>query len=65
MILVISALIGVLYVSLLLSEKFTSSPLATVVESTIYPVSDIPYPAVTICNYNRINWHRLQEAKDM
>ncbi|XP_063706306.1 pickpocket protein 19-like [Culicoides brevitarsis] len=56
-------MVGVIYVSLLLSERFNSTPLATVVESTIYPVSDISYPAVTICNYNRVNWNRVEAAK--
>lgn len=34
--------------------------LLQVVESTIYPVSDISYPAVTICNNNRVNWDRVE-----
>uniref|UniRef100_A0A336LTZ8 CSON001499 protein n=1 Tax=Culicoides sonorensis TaxID=179676 RepID=A0A336LTZ8_CULSO len=62
-ILVATAMIGVGYVSFLLSERFKSTPLATVVESTIYPVADIAYPAVTICNYNRVNWKRIDEVK--
>lgn len=82
-------MIGVGYVSFLLSQRFKSTPLATVsacvffgelkfiqtkkkltifqlkkvVESTIYPVANIAYPAVTICNYNRVNWNRVDEAK--
>lgn len=51
--LVMSAIAGIIYISLELSLKFQSSPLATVVESTIFPVSEIAYPAVTICTENR------------
>lgn len=57
--------IGVLYVSLLLQKRFTFSPLATVVESTIYPIYEISYPAVTICNYNRLNWKHINLVTDM
>ncbi|XP_055689017.1 pickpocket protein 19-like [Lutzomyia longipalpis] len=56
------AVFGTVNVSLLLSRRFSSSPLATVIESTIYPVSEIPYPAVTICTSNRINWSHVDDA---
>ena len=60
--LVTSAVSGVVYASMLLSEKFSSSLLSTVVESTIYPVTEIPFPAVTICNNNRFNWNRVESS---
>lgn len=62
-ILVLGAVICIVSISLQLSDKFTNSPLSTVVESTIYPVSEIAYPAVTICNKNRFNKERCQEAE--
>ncbi|XP_059609960.1 pickpocket protein 19-like [Phlebotomus argentipes] len=58
------AVFGTVFVSLLLSRRFSSSPLATVIESTIYPVSEIPYPAVTICTGNRINWSHVEHVAD-
>lgn len=33
------------------------------VESTTYPVSEIPYPAVVVCNFNRVNWAKVQQAQ--
>lgn len=57
------AIFGIAYVSLLLSRKFSDSPLSTVVESTIYPVAEIPFPAITICNTNRFNQQRVDKAE--
>lgn len=59
------ALLGVMYVSHLLQVKFATSLIATVVETTFFPVFEIPYPAVTVCNFNRINWKRVPEAIDL
>lgn len=60
--LVTVAVAGVIYISCQLSQKFSNSPLATVVESTMFPVSDIPYPSVTLCLNNRFSAARLDEA---
>lgn len=57
------AIFGIAYVSMLLSRKFSDSPLSTVVESTIYPVAEIPFPAITICNTNRFNQQRVDKAE--
>lgn len=62
---VVLALLGVLYVSYLLQVKFSTSLIATVVETTFFPVFEIPYPAITVCNYNRINWERVPGAIDL
>lgn len=59
---VASAFLGAIYVSILLSERYNTSPLSTVVESTYYHVSNIPYPGVTICNNNRINYKKVNAA---
>lgn len=59
MILISIAAIGVFYITSLVENRFQNGQLATVVDSTIYPVYQIPYPAVTICNYNRIDWNRV------
>lgn len=59
----ISAIFGVVYISLELSQKFSTSPLSTVVESTIFPVAGIAYPAITLCNQNRFSRERCEEAE--
>lgn len=58
------ALYFVFDVSLMLQERFSSKPLATVVESIIFPVYEIPFSAITLCNYNRINWKKIDTAID-
>lgn len=55
---------GILYVSLLVQRRYTANGLATIVESTVYPIAEIPYPAVMVCNYNRVNWQRVPAAID-
>lgn len=54
---------GMAYISYLLQLRFSGTPLATVVESTIYPVSLIPYPSITICNYHRVDWRKVEMAR--
>lgn len=63
-ILVILAAIGTIHVSLLSQQRFQNSTLATVVESTNFPIYDIPFPAVTICNFNRVNYIRVPNVVD-
>ncbi|CAD6997479.1 unnamed protein product [Ceratitis capitata] len=60
---VMLALLGAIYVSHLLSERFTEGRLETVVDSTRWPVYHIPFPVVSICPENQLNWQRLAEAK--
>lgn len=36
-------------------EDFTISPLVTTLHDTLYPSSEVPFPAVAICNNNRIS----------
>lgn len=64
-VLVTLALFGVIYVCYLLQKQFSTNVLATVVETTFFPVFEIPYPAITICNNNRINWQRVPAAIDL
>ncbi|XP_065356448.1 pickpocket protein 19-like [Calliphora vicina] len=58
-----SALLGSIYVSLILSQRFNAGSFETVVDSTNSPVFRIPFPEITICNANHLNWQRLEEAK--
>lgn len=62
---ILIAAMGVVTVTYLIQVRFLHSPLATVVESTIYPVYEIPFPAVTICNYNRLDWNRVDEVIEL
>lgn len=55
----IVAVLGTFYTCFLLSQRFRSSLLSTVMESTNYPVSEIPFPAITICNNNRLDYEKL------
>ena len=34
---------------------YQSNPLVTTLHDTIYPVANVPFPAVSICNSNRIS----------
>ncbi|KQS52076.1 pickpocket protein 19 [Drosophila erecta] len=49
---------------LLLSERFVSQKLQTVVQDPQYPVFLVPFPAVAVCTDNRINWRKLEAAKE-
>ncbi|EDV30550.1 uncharacterized protein Dana_GF22877 [Drosophila ananassae] len=49
---------------LMLSERFVSQKLQTVVHDPQYPVFLVEFPAVGICTDNRINWSRLEAAKN-
>ncbi|KAH8385756.1 hypothetical protein KR009_008996 [Drosophila setifemur] len=59
----VSAFLGAVYVCLLLSARYNDAHFQTVVDSTRYPVYRIPFPVITICNRNRLNWERLAQAK--
>ncbi|XP_037731554.1 pickpocket protein 19 [Drosophila subpulchrella] len=48
---------------LLLSERFVSQKLQTVVHDPQYPVFLVQFPAVGICTDNRVNWSKLEAAK--
>lgn len=61
--LVAIAIFGIAYVSWLLSRKFADSPLSTVVESSTFSVAEISFPAITICNTNRFNQQRVDDAE--
>lgn len=36
-------------------EGYTTNPLVTTLHDTIYPVANVPFPAVSVCNNNRIS----------
>lgn len=56
------ALMTTIYVSILISDRFNTSPIATVIESTNYHISDIPFPAISICPSNQLNFSKINEV---
>ncbi|XP_037959098.1 pickpocket protein 19 [Teleopsis dalmanni] len=60
---VVVALVAAVYVCLILSKRFNEGKFETVVDNTRYPVYRVVFPVITICNLNRLNWQRLEEAK--
>lgn len=59
---ILLALLGMFYCCLLLQQRFANSKIAIVFESTQFMVSEIPFAAVVICNNNRINYTKTDEA---
>ncbi|XP_067620275.1 pickpocket protein 19-like isoform X2 [Eurosta solidaginis] len=53
------------FVCIFLASRFSKGQFKTVVEDTHFPLIKVNFPEVTICNKNRLNWLRLEEAKDI
>ena len=60
--LVVAASGGTIAVSLMIKTKFQNSLMSTVVESTNYHISEISFPAVTICNNHRVDFNKFDAA---
>jgi hypothetical protein len=58
------ASLAMAYCCLLLSSRFRSSLTSTVFESTNFKITEIPFPAVTLCNSYRLNYDKTQDALD-
>lgn len=43
-------------------QKWEQSPILTSVETQLYPLKNVPFPAVTICNVNKVSESKLYEA---
>lgn len=59
-ILIASAATG--YSCILLSNRFRTSLISTVFESTTFKVSQIPFAGVSVCNNNRFNYNKTDDA---
>lgn len=59
---VLVALCGMAFCCALLQQRFANSKIATVFESTQFMVAEIPFAAVVVCNNNRINYTKTEEA---
>lgn len=44
-----------IYVAITAYNDFTTNPLVTTLHDTVYPIKNIPFPAVTVCPNNRIS----------
>ncbi|XP_048507329.1 pickpocket protein 19-like [Athalia rosae] len=47
----------------LLSTRFKSASTSTVVETTNYPIWNLPFPSVTFCPSSRIDWQKAMEIE--
>lgn len=43
-------------------QKWEQSPMLTSVETHLYPLKNVPFPAVTICNVNKVSERKLHDA---
>ena len=43
-------------------DKWETSPVYVSIETTSYPVPNIPFPAVSICSVNKVQEHRLENT---
>lgn len=55
---ILLALVCMVYCCLMLSDRFKNSKTSTVFETTSYKVMEIPFPAVTLCNNNRLDYNK-------
>ncbi|XP_053958517.1 pickpocket protein 19-like [Anastrepha ludens] len=60
----IFALSLLIYFTKFLAHRFKHSEFKTTIYSTHYPIYKVPFPEVTICNKNRLNWERLEQVKE-
>ena len=40
-------------------DNFVSTPTLISIDTTEYPIHKVPFPALTICNMNKININRI------
>ena len=59
---IVIGFVAMVYCCILLSARFRSNLTATVFETTNYPITEIPFPQITLCNNNHINYNRPEEA---
>lgn len=65
MILILLAIAGVSRVSYILSFRYNSYSLSTVVETLRYPVHKVDFPAVTLCNFNPIDLDNINKSIEL
>ncbi|XP_073821638.1 pickpocket protein 19-like [Musca autumnalis] len=59
----LAAIYFFLHIASSIAHVFRYKPMRTVISHLHYPIYKIPFPEITICNQNRLNWQRYEEAK--
>ncbi|XP_060648137.1 LOW QUALITY PROTEIN: pickpocket protein 19-like [Drosophila nasuta] len=57
----LSAFSVLLYITYLLGERYERKHFHTVIDNAHWPIQNIAFPVVIVCNNNRVNWSRLTE----
>ena len=45
-------------------DKWKTSPVFVSFDTSITPISEIPFPALTICNYNKVRKSRVEHLEE-
>jgi amiloride-sensitive sodium channel len=45
-------------------DKWKTSPVLVSFDSSVTPISEIPFPALTICNYNKVRKSRIEHLEE-
>ena len=45
-------------------DKWKTSPILVSFDSSVTPISEIPFPALTICNYNKVRKSRVEHLEE-
>ncbi|XP_033210034.1 pickpocket protein 28-like [Belonocnema kinseyi] len=62
----ISFLLLALTMMVLVWYRFSKTPTTTTIDTTTYPIWDLPFPAITICNHNKVYLPKARTfTKDM
>ncbi|KAM8715335.1 hypothetical protein ACLKA7_002399 [Drosophila subpalustris] len=57
----ISALTVLIYITYLLGERHQRRHFHTIIADSRWPIRNIAFPVIVVCNKNRLNWSRLPE----
>lgn len=57
------ALTVLMYVTYLLAERHQRKHFHTVVADSLWPIKNLAFPVIVVCNKNPLNWSRLPEIK--
>lgn len=54
-----------LYMMNLVWIRFVNTPTVTTVETINNPISEVPFPAVTVCNINKVHYPNTKRIRDI
>lgn len=61
----LSSIIFCAYLMILVWIRFETAPTQTVIETVHYPISQVSFPAVTICSINKVHESRTTNIKNI